>query len=95
MRSIKSRPEASTNDSEVDSGVGSESPSNETDDHEATLIGNHSDSEARASSCDSSNEDSSNDEIDELELQQLKDYQKLSCPKCRRVVSSQCRTKCH
>ena len=72
-----------TNSSEVDSGIGDEPPNDEIEDSEETLTENHSESEAHESSYDSLDEDSSDDEIDELELQQLKEYQKLSCPKCR------------
>ena len=80
-QSIKSRSEVVTSDRKVDSGVSDEPPSDEAGDCEATLTGNHSDGEARVSSCYCLDDDSSNDEIDELELQQLKDYRKLSYPK--------------
>ena len=84
-----------TNNSEVNSCVGDESPNDEIDDSEETLIDNHSDSDAHTSSYDSSDEDSSDEDIDELELKKLKDYQKLSCSKCGRIVSSQHHIKYH
>ena len=86
-----------TKNSEGDVDVGDEPPNEEMDDSEGDkhVEDNPSDSEVDESSYDSSDEDSSDDEIDELELQQLKDYQQLSCPKCGRIVSTQYHLKCH
>ena len=67
-----------THNNEVDSDIGDEPLNNEIDGPEATLTDYYSDSEAHASSYDSSDDDASDEEIDELELQQLKD--KISCP---------------
>ena len=93
----KPRSEMATKNSEGDSDIGDEPPNEEMDDSEGDkdIEDNPSDSEVDDSSYDSSDEDSSDDEIDELELQQLKDYQQLSCPKCGRIVSYQYHLKCH
>ena len=69
IQSIKPRPEVATNNSEVDSGVGDEPPNDEIDDSGETIPDHHSESEAHASSYDSSDDNFSDDDIDELELQ--------------------------